>query len=78
MLNPFAYAEVADGCAARYPTDVKSAGFQSQLEAPRVSSHTDELWYNEMSVCGWQNIYIYIYEESRKTELSKLDEFILM
>ena len=27
MLNPFAYAEVANDCAVRYSTRVKSAGF---------------------------------------------------
>ena len=36
----------------RYPTDLKSAGFQSQLEASRVFSHTEEYWYNE-TVCLW-------------------------
>ena len=34
-------------------SNVKLGRFQSQLEASCVSSHTDELWYNE-TVCGWQ------------------------
>ena len=41
----------------RCPTDVKSNGFRSQLEASRWSSHTEELWYNE-TVCLWMKIYI--------------------
>ena len=41
--------------------NVKLGGFRSQLQASYMSSHTEELWYNE-TVCGWQNyIYIYIY-----------------
>ena len=44
----------------RYPTDVESAGFEPLLEAFRVSSHADELWYNE-TVNLWITIYIYIY-----------------
>ena len=39
--------------------DTKLGGFQSQLEASYVSSHTEELWYNE-TVCLWMTIYIYI------------------
>ena len=38
-----------------YQADVKLIGLQSQLEASLVSSHTNELWFNEI-VCGW--IYI--------------------
>ena len=34
--------------------------FWSKLEASCVSSHTDELWYNE-TFCLWMTIYIYIY-----------------
>ena len=41
----------------RYPTDAKSCGFQSQLEASHVSSYNDELWYNE-TVCLFIIIYI--------------------
>ena len=36
--------------------DVKLGVFRS-----RVSSHTEELWYNETVFCGWIYIYIYIY-----------------
>ena len=43
-----------------YPTDVKSVRFQCQLEAFRVSNHTEELWYNK-TVNLWMNVYIYIY-----------------
>ena len=39
---------------------VKLGRFQSQLQASDVSSHTEELWYNE-TVCLWMTIYIYIY-----------------
>ena len=48
--------------AERYDTksNVKLVGFQSQLQASNVSSHTEELWYNE-TVCLWLTIYIYIY-----------------
>ena len=47
--------------AERYDTksNVKSGGFQSQLQASYVSSHTEELWYNK-TVCLWITIYIYI------------------
>ena len=40
-----------------YQADVKFAGFQTQLKASRVSSHTDELWYNDV-VYLWITIYI--------------------
>ena len=40
-------------------SNVKLGRFQSQLEASCVSSHSDELWYNER-VCLWMTIYIYI------------------
>ena len=43
-----------------YPTEFTSVGFRSQIQASRVSSHTEELWYNER-VCLWMTIYIYIY-----------------
>ena len=50
--NSFTYAEKDDSYGLRYPTDVRSAGFQSQVEAYRVSSHSEELWYNEtVSLC---------------------------
>ena len=37
-------------------SSVKLGGFRSQLEASCVSSHTEELWYNE-TVCLWMPIY---------------------
>ena len=40
-------------------SSVKLGGFQFQLQGPYVSSHIEELWYNE-TVCLWM-IYIYIY-----------------
>ncbi len=44
--------------------DIKShvnlGGFPTQLQASYVSSHTEDLWYNER-VCLWMTIYIYIY-----------------
>ena len=45
--------------AERYDikSNVKLAGFQSQLEASCVSSHTDELRYNE-TVCLSMTIYM--------------------
>ena len=41
-------------------SNVKLGGFESQLQASYVSSHTEELWYNE-TVYLWMTIYIYIY-----------------
>ena len=38
-------------------SNVKSGGFRSQLQASYMSSHTEELWYNE-TVCLWMTIYI--------------------
>ena len=48
--------------AERYDTtsNEKLGGFRTQLQASYVSSHTEELWYNE-TVCLWVTIYIYIY-----------------
>ena len=43
IKNSFVYAENDDSSGVRYPTDLKSVGFPSQLEASRVSSHTEEL-----------------------------------
>ena len=37
---------------------VKLGGFQSHLQASYVSSHTEELWYNE-SLSVDDNIYIF-------------------
>ena len=36
-------------------SNVKLGGFQSQLQASCVSSHSEELWYNE-TVCLWMTI----------------------
>ena len=33
------------------------SGFRSQLQASYVSSHTEELWFNE-TVCLWMIVYI--------------------
>ena len=41
-------------------SNVKLGGFRSQLQASYVSSHTEELWYNE-TVSLWMTMYIYIY-----------------
>ena len=41
-------------------SNVQLGGFRSQIQAPNVSSHTEELWYNK-TVCLWMTIYIYIY-----------------
>ena len=73
---PYNYqADVCQLIAKRYDTksNVKSGRFQSQLGASYVSSHTEELWYNE-TVCLWMTIY----EENRRTKYSKCDEFIKM
>ena len=55
-----------DGSGVRYPTDVKSAGFRSQLEATHVSSHNEESWYNE-PVCMWMTIYMRVWICACKT-----------
>ena len=41
-------------------SNVKLGGFRAQFQASYLSSHTEELWYNE-TVCQWMTIYIYIY-----------------
>ena len=41
-------------------SNIKLGGFRDQLQASYVSSHTEELLYNE-TVCLWMTIYIYIY-----------------
>ena len=48
--------------AERYDakSTVKLGGFRSQLQTSNMSSHTEELSYNE-TVCLWMTIYIYIY-----------------
>ena len=54
--------------AERYDTksNVKFAGFQSQLEASYVLT-TLKSWYNE-TACMWMTIYIYIYREREREE----------
>ena len=42
---------------------VKLGVFRSRLQASYVSSHTEELWYNE-TVYRWMTIYIIEYVES--------------
>ena len=51
-------ADVVRLLVERYDSkfDVKLGGFQSELQASYVSSHTEELWYNE-TVCQWITIY---------------------
>ena len=48
--------------AERYDTksNIKLCGFLSQLKTSYVSSHTEELSYNE-TICLWMKMYIYIY-----------------
>ena len=41
-------------------TCVKLSGFWSQVEASHVSTHTEELRYNQ-TVCPRVTVYIYIY-----------------
>ena len=55
-------ADVVRLLAQRYDTksNEKSGGFRSQLQPSYVSSHVEELWYNE-TVCLWMTLYIYIY-----------------
>ena len=57
VKNSFAYAENDEIFSVRHPTGVKSADFRSQLEASGVSSHTEELRYNE-TLCLGMTIYI--------------------
>ena len=55
------WADVVRLSVDRYEYDIKSnvklSGFRSELQASYVSSHTEELWYNE-TVCLWMTIYI--------------------
>ena len=55
-------ADVVRLLAEWYETksNVKLGGFRSQLQASYVSSHTEELWYNETVSLS---IYIYIFEK---------------
>ena len=41
-------------------SNIKLGRFWSHLQASYVSSHTEELRYNE-TVCLWMTVYIYIY-----------------
>ena len=50
MKISFIYAKNVYRSEVRYPTDVKSLRFWSQLEASRVSNHNEELLYYE-KVC---------------------------
>ena len=45
--------------AKRYDikSNIKLGRIRSQHQAPYMSSHTKELWYNE-TVCLWMTIYI--------------------
>ena len=52
-------------CWSDTKSNVKLGGFQSQLQVSWVSSHTEELWYNE-TVCLGVTIYIYIYKSCRQ------------
>ena len=49
MMRYYSWVDVCRLLAKRYDTkfDINMGGFQSQLKAFCVSSHTDELWYNE-------------------------------
>ena len=40
---------------------VESTGFQSQLQEPILSNHTNEFWLNETGLSVDDSIYIYIY-----------------
>ena len=40
-------------------SNVKLGWFRSQLQASYMSSHTEELWYDE-TVCLWMTIYVYV------------------
>ena len=44
---------------ANVNSNVNLCGFLYQLQASYVSSHTEELWYNE-NVRLWMTIYIYV------------------
>ena len=41
-------------------SNIKFDGFWSKHQASYMSSHTEELRYNQ-TVCQWMTIYIYIY-----------------
>ena len=50
MKTSLTYAENDDASGVRCPTDVKSAGFRSQVEASRGSSNTGVIHRNSLSV----------------------------
>ena len=61
----------------RYPTHVKSVWFQSQHEASRVSSHSEELWYSP-SVDDYKYTYLgfnKMLQEKARWELHMNDTF---
>ena len=57
----FPLEENDESTGVGFPTDIKSAWSQSQLEAFRLSDHTENCDTMKQSVCGWLYIYIYIY-----------------
>ena len=46
-LNSLAYIGIAGGCEVMLSGWQSWLGFDPSFEASRMSSHTDELWYNE-------------------------------
>ena len=54
---------------------VKLGGFRSQLQVSYVSSHTEELWYNE-TVCLWMTIYIYT--DNQKTTYCVIERICIL
>ena len=58
MINhSVSYTEFSHGCGVESP----AGGFQYLFRESRVSINTEEFLYNKI-VCGWQYIYINIYE----------------
>ena len=62
IKNSLTYAENDDSSRVRFPTDITSIEFRSQLKASRVSSHIEELGDNE-TVYLYDCIYMYIYSK---------------
>ena len=51
------WTQTSQAIAEHYnKSNVKLGGVRSQLQASYVSSHIEELWYNEI-VCLWMTIY---------------------